>query len=53
MPVFVENANSSRDLRVLPSLAPPLPRLLEESFPNLVNGATKGEQYDVVVVGVS
>ncbi|MCJ1399866.1 hypothetical protein MMC11_003069 [Xylographa trunciseda] len=51
MPVFVDNANSSRDLRVLPSFAPPLPCLVEAASPNPVNGGTEVERYDVVVVG--
>ncbi|MCJ1283299.1 hypothetical protein MMC26_002627 [Xylographa opegraphella] len=51
MPVFVDNANSSRDLRVLPSLAPPLPCLVEASSSNRINGVSEVERYDVVVVG--
>lgn len=46
MPVFTEYATSSRELRVLPSFAPPLPRL--------TTPFTDGEQTDkheVIVVG--
>ncbi|MCJ1390690.1 hypothetical protein MMC18_003551 [Xylographa bjoerkii] len=50
MPVFVANANSSRDLRVLPSFALPLPCLVASS-PNPVNGVIEVERYDVVVIG--
>lgn len=46
MPVFTEYASSSRELRVLPSFAPPLPRL--SPTPARDDGA---EKYEVVVVG--
>lgn len=46
MPVFTEYASSSRELRVLPSFAPPLPRL--SPAPARDDGA---ERYEVVVVG--
>ncbi|KAJ5887738.1 hypothetical protein N7495_007779 [Penicillium taxi] len=45
MPVFTESASASRELRVLPSFAPPLPRL----SPQILEG--KDEKYEVVVVG--
>ncbi|KAJ6105113.1 hypothetical protein N7523_010187 [Penicillium sp. IBT 18751x] len=47
MPVFTENASSSRDLRVLPALAPPLPRLTP---PFKLDGKDE-EKYEVIVVG--
>ncbi|MCJ1436522.1 hypothetical protein MMC27_005901 [Xylographa pallens] len=47
----MDDANSSRDLRVLPSLASPLPRLSDSPSANPVNGDTQVERYDVVVVG--
>ncbi|CAG8398773.1 unnamed protein product [Penicillium salamii] len=43
MPVFTEHAASSRDLRVLPSFAPPLPRL--------TSTIPQAEKYEVVIVG--
>lgn len=46
MPVFNEYASASRELRVLPSFAPPLPRLT-----STVSVDTKTERYEVVVVG--
>lgn len=46
MPVFTEYAAASRDLRVLPSFAPPLPRLTPDSTQD-----KRGEKYDVVIVG--
>ena len=46
MPVFTEYAAASRDLRVLPSFAPPLPRL--SAKPSVSNGV---EKYEVVIVG--
>lgn len=45
MPLFAEHAAASRELRVLPSFAPPLPRLTP--IPS-VNGT---ENYEVVIVG--
>jgi hypothetical protein len=45
MPVFTEHSAASRELRVLPSFAPPLPRLTP-----LLSPATT-EKYEVVVVG--
>ncbi|KAH8431506.1 putative phenol monooxygenase [Aspergillus melleus] len=48
MPVFTEYASSSRDLRVLPSFAPPLPRLSPAFTPNADRGC---ECYEVVIVG--
>lgn len=45
MPVFTEYAAASRELRVLPSFAPPLPRLA----PQLAETTT--EKYEVVIVG--
>ncbi|KAL4889516.1 FAD binding domain-containing protein [Aspergillus ambiguus] len=47
MPVFTEFSSKSRDLRVLPSFAPPLPRL---SPPFRASGDGP-EKYEVVVVG--
>jgi len=44
MPVFTEYSAASRELRVLPSFAPPLPRLA----PRL---PTNAEKYEVVIVG--
>ncbi|GFG10653.1 uncharacterized transporter C1529.01 [Aspergillus lentulus] len=46
MPVFTEYAASSRELRVLPSFAPPLPRLSPRF--TRPEGA---EKYEVVIVG--
>ncbi|CAG8016720.1 unnamed protein product [Penicillium salamii] len=43
MPVFTEHAASSRDLRVLPSFAPPLPRLTSTT--------PQAGKYEVVIVG--
>jgi phenol 2-monooxygenase len=48
MPVFTEYSTSSRDLRVLPSFAPPLPRLT----PTFESDDTE-EKYEVVIVGVT
>ncbi|KAJ5358167.1 hypothetical protein N7541_005325 [Penicillium brevicompactum] len=45
MPVFTEHAAASRELRVLPSFAPPLPRLASAIPPSTT------ERYEVVVVG--
>lgn len=50
MPVFTETSSSWRDLRILPSCAPPLPRLTP---PLVRNGADEAERYEVVVIGVS
>jgi len=51
MPVFLDNANSSRDLRILPTFATPLPRL--STPPKASNdGQDPTEKYDIVVVGV-
>ncbi|KAI2672723.1 hypothetical protein CBS147355_8050 [Penicillium roqueforti] len=47
MPVFTEHSSSSRDLRVLPSFAPPLPRLA----PPFKRDDKDEEKYEVVVVG--
>jgi phenol 2-monooxygenase (NADPH) len=49
MPVFTEYAASSRELRVLPSFAPPLPRLSSSFEPN----QELEDKYEVVIVGVS
>lgn len=46
MPVFTEYAATSRELRVLPSFAPPLPRLTPA-----FTGDGQAEKYEVVVVG--
>ncbi|KAJ5919149.1 hypothetical protein N7466_010092 [Penicillium verhagenii] len=46
MPVFTEYSAASRELRVLPSFAPPLPRLA----PPLPQDS-KNEKYEVVIVG--
>ncbi|PWY90428.1 hypothetical protein BO94DRAFT_533906 [Aspergillus sclerotioniger CBS 115572] len=46
MPVFTECAASTRELRVLPSFAPPLPRFTPD-FPH--DGHS--ERYEVVIVG--
>lgn len=48
MPVFTEYSSSSRDLRVLPSFAPPLPRLAPPFERNDINE----DKYEAVVVGV-
>ena len=50
MPVFTEFSSKSRDLRVLPSFALPLPRLTLP-FQRTRNDGV--ERYEVVVVGVS
>lgn len=49
MPVFTEYSTSSRDLRVLPSFASPLPRLTSKFEPE--DGVE--EKYEVVIAGVS
>ncbi|PMD54150.1 phenol monooxygenase [Hyaloscypha bicolor E] len=46
MPVFTEYSQSSRDLRVLPSFATPLPRLSPKFEP-----AGPEEKYEVVIAG--
>ncbi|KAH7386435.1 FAD binding domain protein [Cadophora sp. MPI-SDFR-AT-0126] len=46
MPVFTEYSTSSRDLRVLPSFAPPLPRLTPAFEP-----VGSEEKYEVVIAG--
>lgn len=46
MPVFTEYSAASRELRVLPSFAPPLPRLAPP-----VPLDSKTEKYEVVIVG--
>ncbi|KAJ6151209.1 hypothetical protein N7470_007803 [Penicillium chermesinum] len=46
MPVFTEYSAASRELRVLPSFAPPLPRL-SPALPL----DTEGERYEVVIAG--
>jgi phenol 2-monooxygenase len=48
MPVFVDFSNSSRDLRVLPSFATPLPRLTPQ-----FEAEGSEEKYEVVIAGVS
>jgi phenol 2-monooxygenase len=48
MPVFVDFSNSSRDLRVLPSFATPLPRLTPK-----FEAEGSEEKYEVVIAGVS
>ncbi|KAJ5115878.1 hypothetical protein N7456_000226 [Penicillium angulare] len=48
MPVFKEYASSSRDLRVLPSFAPPLPRLTSPFSPG---EKCEEEKYEVIIVG--
>ncbi|KAI9148172.1 3-hydroxybenzoate 4-monooxygenase [Paramyrothecium foliicola] len=47
MPVFQETSNAARDLRILPSRAPPLPRLSPK--PDL--SFTEEEKREVVVIG--
>ncbi|PWY88920.1 hypothetical protein BO70DRAFT_359233 [Aspergillus heteromorphus CBS 117.55] len=47
MPVFTEFASKSRDLRVLPSFAPPLPRFSPPFQPK----GDGTERYEVVIVG--
>ncbi|TWU76299.1 hypothetical protein ED733_005576 [Metarhizium rileyi] len=47
MPVFRETSNAARDLRILPSRAPPLPRLSQ--LPDFRNGSE--ENREVVVIG--
>ncbi|KAJ5461846.1 uncharacterized protein N7458_003398 [Penicillium daleae] len=46
MPVFTEHSSSSRNLRVLPSFAAPLPRPAPPFEPQ-----SNGEKYEVVIVG--
>jgi len=48
MPVFTEHGTSSRDLRVLPSFAAPLPRLTPK-----FEAEGSEEKYEVVIAGVS
>lgn len=45
MPVFTEHSSASRELRVLPSFAPPLPRLAPKIPPS------NTERYEVVIIG--
>lgn len=45
MPVFTEYAAASRELRVLPSFAPPLPRF------SPIPEANNVEKYEVVIAG--
>lgn len=47
MPVFTEYSTASRGLRVLPSFAPPLPRLTPTFIPD-----GEDEKYEVVISGV-
>ncbi|KAL5050820.1 hypothetical protein BDW71DRAFT_215950 [Aspergillus fruticulosus] len=47
MPLFTEQASSWRDLRALPSFAPPLPRLSKKFVPK-EDGT---ERYEVLIVG--
>jgi hypothetical protein len=47
MPVFTEYSTLSRDLRNLPSFAPPLPRLSSKFEPTGLE-----EKYEVVIAGV-
>lgn len=48
MPVYQETSNAARDLRILPSRAPPLPRLSPKP-----NDLLKSEEHrEVVVIGV-
>ncbi|KAL5051117.1 hypothetical protein BDW71DRAFT_172317 [Aspergillus fruticulosus] len=57
MPTFTEFSASSRELRVLPSFAPPLPRLSpaftkpSPSPSSLQSGQIGQEKYEVVIVG--
>ncbi|KAI9375810.1 major facilitator superfamily domain-containing protein [Aspergillus egyptiacus] len=56
MPVFTEFSASSRELRVLPSFAPPLPRLTPAHTNTTTTTTTQSpsqelEKYEVVVVG--
>lgn len=46
MPVFAEHAAASRELRVLPSFAPPLPRLTPT-----IPSDSDTERYEVVIIG--
>jgi hypothetical protein len=48
MPVFTEYTAASRELRVLPSFAPPLPRRSPKPEPT---AGSDVEKYEVVVVG--
>lgn len=48
MPVFTDQGSSWRDLRVLPSLAPVIPRLAPEFNPP----EDGHERYEVVIIGV-
>ena len=47
MPVFTEYSTSSHDLRVLPSFAPPVPRL----SPKFEQAGAR-ERYELVIAGV-
>ncbi|OAQ60222.1 FAD binding domain-containing protein [Pochonia chlamydosporia 170] len=47
MPVFQETSNAARDLRILPSRAPPLPRL----SPEPAHSETSEDNREVVVIG--
>lgn len=46
MPVFAEHAAASRQLRVLPSFAPPLPRLTPT-----IPSDSDTERYEVAIIG--
>jgi phenol 2-monooxygenase len=48
MPVFQETSNAARDLRILPSRAPPLPRLSRKPD----DLGTEEETREIVVIGV-
>ncbi|KAL2830309.1 FAD binding domain-containing protein [Aspergillus cavernicola] len=53
MPVFTEYSTSSRELRVLPSFAPPLPRL-SPAFTkptSTIRSQDDPEKYEVVIIG--
>ena len=53
MPTFLDRANLSRDLRILPTIAPPLPQLSTLSTStSTLDGHDDTERYDIVVVGV-
>lgn len=57
MPVFTEFSAASRELRVLPSFAPPLPRLSPAFSPSSSStsststSSTTNDKYEVVIVG--
>jgi hypothetical protein len=53
MPVYTETAHSARDLRILPSRAPPLPRISPQQDGQHNSERKSIDKHEVVVIGVS